>query len=179
MKAQLLLVLALIVSLTLVAAAQEKPVAPTPGPELGRLHYFVGSWDYEFTMRSSSYGPGGKMTGRDQNEMMPGGFFLVSHSKGTGPIGDFSALAVFGYDVQEKMYTYNAFNNWGEREAFKGTVDGVHWTWLSDSKVAGKMVKTRFSLTEISKESYSMKFEMMNKDGSWTEIMTGKAAKVR
>jgi hypothetical protein len=180
MRAKLISSLPVFICLTLLASAQEAPQAPAPPAALGRLHYFVGNWDYEFNMHPSSYGPGGKMTGRDHNEMMPGGFFLLSHSKGVGTLGEFNALAVFGYDPDERVYTYNAFNNWGEREFFKGTVDGAKWTWLSESKMIGKVVKTRFSAIETSKDSYSMKFEIMNnEDGSWKEVMDGKAEKVK
>ncbi len=158
--------------------AQAPPQMPKPGVEHKRLHYFVGKWNYEFNMKESSSGPAGKMTGTDRNEMMPGGFFIVMHSDGKGTIGELKGLAIMGYNADDKVYTYSAFNNWGEVENSKGTVEGDTWTWTSESKMGGKLAKTKFTLKELSATSYTMRFEVQGEDGSWKEIMDGKATKV-
>ena len=155
--------------------AQEPPKMPKPGPEHQRLHYFLGKWNYEFEMKATA----GKVTGVDRNEMMPGGFFLVTHSEGKGTMGELKGLAIMGYDADQKVYTYHAFNNWGEAEDYKGTVVADTWTWTSEAKMAGKMVKTKFTLKEVSPTSYTMQFDAMGDDGSWNTAMVGKATKAK
>jgi hypothetical protein len=159
--------------------AQEQPKMPKAGPEQERLKYFVGKWNFEFEMKQSPFGPAGKVEGTDRNEMMPGGFFLISHSKGKGTMGEIRGLSIFGYDADEKVYTYYSVNNWGEKELAKGTVDGNTWTWNAESEMGGKDVKTRFTVNEVSPTSYTMKFDAMSDSTSWTTLMEGKATKVK
>jgi hypothetical protein len=179
MKSKLTFLCVILLTLAGMVLAQEQPKMPTPGPEQERLKYFVGKWNFEFTMKESPYGPAGKVTGTDQNEMMPGGFFLISHSKGKGTIGKLRGLAIFGYDSDDSVYTYYSVNNWGEKELSTGTAEGDTWTWNADSKMGGKTVKTRFTIKEISKNSYTMKFDAASDDGEWQTIMEGKATKTK
>jgi hypothetical protein len=159
--------------------AQEPPKMPKPGPEHERLNYFSGKWNFEFEMKESPFGPAGKVAGTDRNEMMPGGFFLISHSKGKGTMGEIRGLAIFGYDNDEKLYSYYSVNNWGEKELSKGTVQGDTWTWNAESEMGGKDVKTRFTVKEVSRTSYTMKFDVSSDSTAWTTVMEGKATKVK
>jgi hypothetical protein len=45
------------------------------------------------------------MTATDQAHWMDGKFFLVMHSNYTGAMGDGTALSIFGYDPEHKVYT--------------------------------------------------------------------------
>jgi hypothetical protein len=159
--------------------AQEQPPIPQPGPQHERLKYFAGKWNFEFEMKESPYSPAGKLTGTDENEMMPGGFFLISHSQGKGTFGELKGLAIFGYDSDDSLYTYYSVNNWGEKELSTGTVEGDTWTWNADSKLGGKTVGTRFTIMETSQTSYTMKFEVASDEGGWQTIMEGKAVKTK
>jgi hypothetical protein len=158
--------------------AQNPPQAPKPSPELKRLNYFVGHWATEAEMKPSPFGPGGKFTSKEHTEWMPGDFFLVTHSQWKGAsMGEGTGLAVMGYNADEKVYTYNAFNSMGEAEASKGKVDGDTWTWTSNEKMGGKPTKSRFTVKELSPTSYSFKFEIAPEGGDWATIMEGKATK--
>jgi hypothetical protein len=48
----------------------------------------------------------------------------VGHSDNKSPVGDFKIMAVLGYDPETRMYTYNAFDSWGELITAKGNVSG-------------------------------------------------------
>jgi hypothetical protein len=160
------------------AAAQDTSQMPKPGPEMKRLHYYVGTWNSEFEMKAGPMGPGGKMTGTDQSQMMPGGFFVVTHTDGKSSMGEIKELAVMGYDAEAKAYTYDAFNNFGEAEHFKGAVQGDTWTWTSESNVGGKVTKMRFIAKEVSPTMYTMKLEIATGSG-WTTVMEGKSTKAK
>lgn len=154
----------------------QAPMAPKPGPEIKRLQYYVGTWKSEYTLKPGPMGPGGKMSAVDKSRMMPGGFFVETRTDGKGAMGVLNGLAIMGYDAREGVYTYDAFNNFGEADHFKGVVQGDTWTWTSDGQMEGKTVKMRFTAKEVSPTMYTMKFEFAA-DGDWTTVMEGKATK--
>src|SRR5262249_17738959 len=73
-------------------AAQSPTPAPTPGPEVKKLDYFAGNWKIEGDAKPGPMGPGGKFTGTEHNEWMPGGFFLLSHGSETGAMGNATSM---------------------------------------------------------------------------------------
>lgn len=157
----------------------QAPPAPKPPAELQRLHYFVGEWKSEGTMKASPMGPGGKFTTADHNAML-GDFFLVLRSESTGPMGAMKGIAIMGYDAKEKVYTYNEFDTMGMHEVSKGTISGATWTWLSpEQDMGGKKIKGRFVLKEVSATSYTYSYDTSTDGGEWTNIMEGKASKVK
>ena len=162
-----------------VVLAQAPPPMPKPGPELKRIGYFAGSWKTEGEAKASAFGPAGKLTFTDHNEWLPGGFFMVMHSEGKGPMGEMKGLAVFGYNSSEKVYTYQAYNNMGMSESAKGTVSGDTWTWTSESKMGGKPLKTRFIIKELSPTSFTFKFDTSPDGKIWSTIEEGKATKTK
>ena len=161
------------------SAAQNPPQMPKPGPELEKLKYFLGTWKMEGDMKPNPMGPGGKFTATEHNEWMPGGFFVVGHSNGSmAAMGKITGTAFMGYNPEEKVYTYNEFNSMGEAEASKGTIEGDTWTWTSEEKMQGKMVKGRFTMNIASPTSYTFKYEASMDGSDYATIMEGKATKV-
>ncbi len=159
-------------------AVAQAPQMPKPGPEIKRLQYYVGTWKSEYELKPGPMGPGGKITAVDQSRMMPGGFFVETRTDGKGAMGVLKGLAIMGYDAAEKVYTYDAFNNFGEADHFKGAVQGDTWTWTSEGNIEGKPTKMRFTAKEVSPTMYTMKFEMAA-GGDWTTVMEGKATKAK
>ena len=159
--------------------AQAPAEMPKPGPEHQRLGYFVGKWRGEGEMKPGPFGPGGKFTEAEDVEWMPGGFFLLIHSDEKGPMGNGKTLMILGYDSEKKTYTFNAFDSMGQHESATGKVEGDTWTWVSDSKIAGRQVKSRFTMKQVSPTSYTTKFEMQPEGGSWNTIMEGKSTKIK
>ncbi len=159
--------------------AQAPPQMPKAGPEQKRLGYFVGKWTTQGDAKESPFGPAGKFTSTDRNEWFPGGFFVVLHSNGKSPMGAVNELAVMGYNAEEKVYTYDGFDNFGFHETSKGTVQGDTWTWTSETKMGGKLMKNRFTIKELSSTSYSFKFETSTDGGAWSTIVEGKSTKTK
>ena len=162
-----------------VALAQGPPATPKAGPEQQRLHYFIGQWKNDGEMKPGPFGPGGKFSSMDEAQML-GDFFLVTHSKGTGPMGPMTEMATMGYDAKQKAYTYDAFNSIGEHEKSTGHVSGKTWTWTSDEEIGGKVMKMKFILNEASATSYTYKLDTSTDNGkTWANLMEGKATKVK
>jgi uncharacterized protein DUF1579 len=164
-------------ALSAVAAAQA-PAAPKPAPELQKVQYLAGNWTSVANVKPSPYGPGGKFIATDHFEWMPGGFYLVNHSKGSGGgMGSITTLAIMGYDAEEKVYTYDEYNSNGEVDHSKGTIAGDTWTWTNTSKMNGQTLRGRFTMKIVSPTVYTFTFEMAPAGADFTTVLEGKATK--
>ena len=171
-------VFAVLLLATLCAAAQNPPAMPKPGPEQKNLGYFAGNWKTTGDLKPGPMGPGGKFTGNERIEWMPGGFFLVSHTQVSGSMGKETSLAIYGYDPDKKVYTYDEFASNGEVIHATGAFDGKVWTWSSEMPMGGKTMKSHFILTEASPTSYTYKFEVSEDGNNWAPVMDGGGTKV-
>ena len=161
------------------ALAQGPPPMPKAGPEHQRLQYFVGQWKDEGEMKAGPFWPGGKFSSIDEAHMV-GDFFLVTTSKGTGPMGPMIEEAIIGYDAKKKVYTYDDFTNTGEHVRSTGQVSGKTWNWTSEDEIGGKVMKTKFVLNEVSPTSYTYKLDYSVDDGkTWATMFDGTATKVK
>jgi len=161
-----------------VMSAQAQMQMPKPSPELKKLDYFAGSWTMQGEMKPGPMGPGGKWSGTESLKWMEGGFFLVSQSGfQSDSMGSATGTAYMGYDVNDKMFTYDAFNTVGESEHAKGMMDGDNWTWTSEGKMNGQSYKSRYSMKILGPTSYTMKYEMSQDGTNWNTVMEGKATK--
>ena len=173
--------IALVITMVCAAlvAAQTPQQPPKPGPEVKKLDYFSGNWKSEGDTKPSPFGPGGKFTATEHNEWMEGGFFLLTHGNETTPMGSGTGVGVFGYDANEKVYTFDEFNSMGESVHAKGTLAGDTWTWTNEEKMQGKMMRGRYTIKTLSPTSYTFKFEMAPEGGAWSTVMEGKATKTQ
>jgi hypothetical protein len=170
-------VMCLIFLFATLSAYAQMPM-PKPAPELKKLDYFLGTWTLEGDMQPGPMGPGGKMTETERTKWMDGGFFLISHIdfKSAG-MGNGTGISFLGYNANDKVYTYDAFNSMGEAEHAKGTLDGDTWTYTAEEKMGGKTMNGRFTIKQLTPTSYSFKFEMAPPGGDFTTVMDGKATK--
>ena len=90
------------------AAAAAKPSAP----EMERLKFYLGTWDYtEGYEKSAFYPNGGKNTGVYTSKPGPGGNSLENTFHSQGPVGDFEGLLIMTWDAKEKSYKSYAFGS--------------------------------------------------------------------
>jgi len=179
MKQALAIALLCVFVCAALVAAQGPPPKPTPAPELKKLDYFAGNWKSEGEVKPGPFGPGGKFTSMEHNEWMTGKFFLVLHSNGNfAGMGRLTETGYMGYNTEDKVYTYDAFNTMGEAEHSRGTVEGDTWTWSSNEKMGGKAMKGRFTMTIVSPTSYTYKFELAPEGGSYATVVEGKSTKI-
>ena len=161
-----------------IASVQAQMAPLSPAPELKKLDFMSGDWTAEGTMSPAPGAPSSKWTMTTHAEWMEGDFFLVEHSNmDLGPVGKGKEVAYMGYDPEKKVYTYRAFNSWGEAEDSTGTVDGDTWTWISTEHMGSQTMKGRFTEKILSPTSYTMKFELSQDGTNWMTAMEGKATK--
>ena len=162
------------------AAAPEKKMmgAPKPGPEVKKLAYFVGTWKSEGDMKENSFGmPAGKFPSTDKCEWFTGGWHVVCHSTGKGPMGAVHGLGILAYNTEDKVYTYSGIDSSGFTEASKGTVDGNNWVYNADEKMGGKVFHGRYSIAVSSPDAYTFKYETSEDGQKWNLMMDGKTTK--
>ena len=83
-------------------AAQESK--PKPAPEMEKLNFYLGEWDYTETYGKGPNAP--KNTGVYTSKLGPGGNSLINTFHSHGPVGDFEGLLVFTWDPMEKAYSF-------------------------------------------------------------------------
>lgn len=159
--------------------AQAPAGPPKPGPEHKRLGYFVGAWHSEAEIKQNPFMPAGKMMSDDTCAWFEGGFAVVCNSTGTSPIGPTKELGIMGYSTDEKVYTYFGVENspMAMTSVSRGTVQGSKWVYEDESKMGGKMVKSRYVANETSPSAYTFKWEILGENGAWQTVVEGTSTK--
>jgi len=152
--------------------------AQQSSPEFRELKYFLGHWAITGEAKASLLGPAGKLTGTQRNELGSDGLSLVSHWEEERSGSNDSGQGVYRYDAASGTYTYHSVDASGETEDSIGTLTGSVWTWRSSLTLSdGTAVKGRFTLQKESPSVYTLKFEIMPANGTWAEVMEGRAVK--
>ena len=170
----------LIAFLILIAASALAQMGGSPGPEVKKLDYFVGTWTTEGTIAQGPWGMGGKFSATGTSEWMPGNFFVQSRSESKMPPeigGDSQAVMIMGYDNQQNTYTSDRFSSLGRHELSKGTLSGDTWTWTSSSNYGGMEIQGKMTIKTLSPTSYTLKYEVSMDGKNWMPFMDGKVTK--
>jgi hypothetical protein len=178
-KRVIVCVVVMLLAVGIMVQAQAPAGPPKPGPEHKRLSMYAGKWNGAGEMKPSPWGPGGKMTSKETCTWFEGGFALVCNNEGAGAMGKMKGLSILTYKPEDKTYVYMAVNSIGEVEVSKGSVKGKTWTWTSESKMAGKTYKNRFTIVEESNDAYNYKFEMSADGKKWDLAMEGKSTRAK
>jgi hypothetical protein len=81
-------------------------------PEMERLKFYLGTWDYTETYPKSTFSPkGGQNAGVYTSKLGPGGNSLENTFHSQGPVGDFEGLLIMTWDAKEKSYKSYTFGN--------------------------------------------------------------------
>jgi hypothetical protein len=168
MKRPILLVLSFSLAIPCLAAAQAPP--PPVGPEVQRLAYWVGTWNYKSATASSTI----------TYQWFTGGFSLIGREEGTGSAGKYAYLRVLTYDPAEKMYTHYLVTSGGPGGILaQGTVTGNTFNWEWKGLVNGKPAAYRGTMVEVSPTSAAWKVERSIDGGPWSVTTEGTSTKVK
>lgn len=160
-------------------ASPPPPAAPAPGPEIGKLGDFVGTWKMEGEMQKSPMGPGGKTSATTTCAWFDGGFFLVCHVEGTTPAGKTKALDIFAWDGDKKRYTFTSINSLGMMTVATGSVKENTWTYTNDQKMGKDTMKSRFVLVHASPDRNTMSWSISPEGNTWSELFRGEETRVK
>jgi len=159
--------------------AQEGGGPPKPGPEHAKLGFFVGKWTSEGDLKPSAYSPGGKFTYTEECAWLSGNFAIICHSEGQMSRSTVKGVSIMSYDAGEGKYIYFESNSAGENTYSKGMVTGDTWTWSNEEQMGGKIIHGRFTLTRLSDDAASYKFELSAGSDPLAVIMEGKQTRVK
>jgi hypothetical protein len=126
-------------SIAVQAAQQNKPKA---APEMEKLNFYLGEWDYSETYGTAPNSP--KNTGVYTSKLGPGGNSLINTFHSQGPVGDFEGLQVFTWDPKEKAYKLYVFgNNLAGALVETGAFEGDTLVFHSELTAQGVTMKLR------------------------------------
>jgi hypothetical protein len=155
------------------------PAQPKPGPEIGKLAYYLGSWRGEGEAKAGPFGPGGKLSSSTTCEWFDGGFHLVCRGEEHGPTGKRTFLNIRAYDEKTQAYTEYGISNLGETEYNTGgTIVGNTKTFAFDMNIEGKPTKLRYVEVQVSPTLYTYEAAASTDGGPWAVIAEGKVRKV-
>ncbi|HZQ70612.1 MAG TPA: DUF1579 family protein [Terriglobales bacterium] len=168
----------LLIALALSVSALAQMPMPKPSAELKKLDYFVGNWTMDADAKPGLMGPGGKMSLKEKNEWMDGGFFVIVHSRfSSEKMGSGTGISLMGYNPEDKTYFYDEYNSMGEAARSTGTNEGDTWTWMGEQKMGPQVMKGRFIMKILSPTAYNFKYEISTDGATWNLVMEGKATK--
>jgi hypothetical protein len=171
-------VFTLSLSLSLTAQAPQQAAAPGVTPQHQLMGYFAGDWTAAGTSRISPKTPAAPFSLKEHGEWVTDGYFLETRTSMKSTLGTVNSQRVMGYNVQDKVYTYNVYNSLGEHQVALGHVNGNTWTWESEEKLNGLVIKGRYTIVETSPNSYTFKSEVADPKGGWATVMEGTATRV-
>jgi hypothetical protein len=136
----------ILLSLPVLAARPENLAAqeskPKPAPEMEKLSFYLGEWDYTETYGKAVNSP--KNTGVYTSKLGPGGNSLINTFHSQGPVGDFEGLLVFTWDPREKAYKLYVFgNNLPGALVETGAFEGDTLVFRSEITAQGATVRLR------------------------------------
>ena len=169
-----------VVSISTGALFAQKPEMPKPGPEHQQLGAFVGNWTFEGEMKPGPMGPGGKITGTDRIQWLPGNFFVERRFEGKGPMGEMRGVEILGYDSAKKVHTFNVFDSMGVMGSGTMTLSGSTWTATGTGSMGGTVFHDRCTLAfGAASTTLTVKCEMSADGTTWAPTFEGKATKAK
>ena len=125
-----------------IAAQAVQESKPKPAPEMEKLNFYLGEWDYTETYGKGPNGP--KNTGVYTSKLGPGGNSLINTFHSQGPVGDFEGLMIFTWDPREKAYKLYLFgNDLPGAMVSTGAFEGDTLVFRSEISAQGATVKFR------------------------------------
>jgi hypothetical protein len=91
--------------------SSKEPVSKA-APEMQRLNFYLGDWDYTETYpKSAAFPDGATNTGVYTSKLGPGGNSLMNSFHSKGPAGEFEGLLVITWDPRENAYKSYVFGD--------------------------------------------------------------------
>jgi hypothetical protein len=127
-------------------AVQAQTTAPKPDPALEKLHVWVGHWTYEGEYQPGPLGPGGKVAGEYDGEMILGGFAFQGRWAEKGPAGETRGLEIYGYDPLNKNYPFSIYMDNGGIYSGAMSISENTFTLPGKFLAAGKVYEARITI---------------------------------
>ncbi|MGH9795737.1 MAG: hypothetical protein ACRD5G_13275, partial [Candidatus Acidiferrales bacterium] len=108
----LLCMLVMAILLVVMLAEGQAPSLPKPGPEMARLDFLVGAWQYTETYEAGTMGPAGSGKGTMTVRRGPGGLsLLIDWKTSSSARGETSGHDIYAWDAKAGAYQLIAVSN--------------------------------------------------------------------
>jgi hypothetical protein len=164
-----------------IACAQSQPsTTPTPGAEVQKLGYYVGTWNGHGESKGGPFGPPGKLSSKMTCDWFAGGFQVVCRGEETGPTGTRGFLNILSYDEKARSYTEYGISSLGDAEYDQGgTLVDNTLTYLVDQAEGGKAIKLRYTEVHASPGRMTYRAEASLGGAPWAMIAEGEIIKAK
>lgn len=167
----LLLVLTLSVPVSLRAAS--------PSPSMGKLSAFLGQWQLTGRVFPTAFSRAGSTRATLSCGWSGNRFFLICDERRTAGVGPADSLAIYGYDVHTRAFTYYQINvGGGVPYASPLTVVGNRWIYISEFRVKKGVVRFRTTDTFNSPNRVVYSVEYSSSGGKWVTVGRGTITRV-
>jgi hypothetical protein len=171
-------IITLVLSSLAIAQAPQQSSPSGVLPQHQRMGYFLGDWTASGTSKISPKSPAAPFTLKEHGDWVTDGYFLETKTAIQSDLGRVNSVRVMGYNVEDKVYTYNVYNSLGEHQLAIGHLNGNTWTWDSAEKLNGVAIKGRYTIVETGPDTFTFKSEVADPKGGWATVMEGKATRV-
>lgn len=113
---------------------QDSQKLTQPGSEHKLLNIFVGKWNTEGQIKSTSSSPASRLTAVDTYEWLPGGFFLIHYVDGRMGDEEVKTMEIIGYDISSQAYFTHSFDNQGNTGVYQANLHERTWTIKGESE---------------------------------------------
>lgn len=149
-------------------------------PQIGKLGYYVGTWEGHGQTKGGPFGAAGKLSSKQTCSWFAGGFQVVCRGEEHGPSGNRQFLNILAYDENAKTYTEYSVSSFGEAEYDQGgSFAGGKLTFHLSQNVAGKPVRFRYTENHLSPVLYTYRAEVAMNGKPWTELAEGEIRKTK
>jgi len=152
--------------------------APQPGPEMERMKFLLGSWEFKGGYEKTPMAPeGGAETGWYKGRLGPGGFSVITDFELDGPFGKEIGHQIFVWVAKQNAYTVVTVGNFPGAVIGKSQWEGPNLVTHSDFGMGENVVHLRATYSKIQEKSVHM--EEFSQKGSNPEqlIWKGDATK--
>lgn len=179
----------------LLAQAPEKPQDPTQQvpkgqmPTLGRPtdsndkvplfdfdDYFIGKWNFEWSVPDSPLGPAGDITGTTIVTRLSTGYY-EAQVEGVGPGGKFRSKEIWAYNKENRVVARSVLDAKGALQYMQmgpigGDLGGIYNIHLESAPytAGGKSVRFRSVLRLLSPLNYRVAMSLSVNDGPFTNL---------
>ena len=162
------------------SAQSSAPSSAVQGPSQQQLAmgFFAGPWKLTGTSKISPSSPAAPYNATATGEWIPGNFFMQITYKTHGPLGDVHMVRMMEFNPANNAYTYNEYNSLGEHVVAVGSIEGKKWIFQTTKKLNGVTTTGRYTITFVSKDSYSFNSQLQKPGGGWVTITEGTATRV-
>lgn len=152
--------------------------APKPGPEAKKMGMFVGHFNNDGEAKAGVMGPNAtKISSMEDCRWTAGGFAILCNETSEAGGMKSTSTSLMYYDPSDKMYHYHDVDSTGDVGESTGTFDGDTWTWTGKGFMDGKVMYSKFTMKNVSRNGYDWTMGAGDSESSIQEGMTGKVTR--